>query len=116
MFQTRFGRLLLGLALVAFLLLQYTLFFGEGGIRDVHALKRAIAEQKSENETLVERNRVLEAEVKDLKNGLEAIEEHGRQDLGMIKQNETFYLVTGNPDALRAPAAPAAAPAAQAGR
>lgn len=112
MFQTRFGKVLLVIAFVAFAALQYTLFFGEGGIRDVHALKRAIAEQKSENEKLTERNRVLEAEVKDLKNGLEAIEEHSRQDLGMIKQNETFYLVTGNPDA---PRAPSPAPA-QAGR
>lgn len=117
MYNTLFGKLLLGLALVAFLALQYALWLGEGGVRDVHALKRAIAEQQAENEKLTERNRVLEAEVRDLKNGLEAIEEHGRQDLGMIKQNETFYLVTGNPDAPRAPAAPVPAPpAAQAGR
>ncbi|HEX4870620.1 MAG TPA: cell division protein FtsB [Moraxellaceae bacterium] len=107
MFRTVFGKLLIGIALGAFLVLQFTLWFGEGGVRDVHALKRAIAEQQLENERLAERNRVLEAEVKDLKNGLEAIEEHGRQDLGMIKQNETFYLVTGNPNA----PAPAPAPA-----
>lgn len=115
MFNTLFGKLLLGLALVAFLALQYTLWLGEGGVRDVHALKRAIATQQAENETLIERNRVLEAEVRDLKNGLEAIEEHSRQDLGMIKQNETFYLVTGKPGAPRSPAAPAPA-AAQADR
>ncbi|MES2917115.1 MAG: cell division protein FtsB [Pseudomonadota bacterium] len=111
MYNTVFGKLLLGLALVAFIALQYTLWVGEGGVRDVHALKRAIATQQAENEKLLERNRVLEAEVRDLKNGLEAIEEHSRQDLGMIKQNETFYLVTGNPDAPRAPAEPAPAPA-----
>lgn len=115
MYNTLFGKLLLGLALVAFLALQYTLWLGEGGVRDVRALKRAIAGQQAENEKLVERNRVLEAEVRDLKNGLEAIEEHSRQDLGMIKQNETFYLVTGNPDAPKASPAPAPA-AAQAGR
>lgn len=113
MYQTRFGKLLLVIAFLAFASLQYTLFFGEGGVRDVHELKRAISTQKLENERLAERNRVLEAEVRDLKNGLEAIEEHSRQDLGMIKQNETFYLVTGKPDAPRAPSAPAPAPAAR---
>lgn len=102
---TLFGKTLLGIALVAFVALQFSLWFGEGGVRDVRALKQAIAAQQQENEKLAERNRVLEAEVKDLKDGLEAVEEHSRQDLGMIKQNETFYLVTGNPDARKAPAA-----------
>lgn len=107
MYKTPFGKLLLAVAFLAFAALQYSLWFGEGGVRDVRALKKAIASQQQENEKLAERNRVLEAEVKDLKNGLEAIEEHGRLDLGMIKQNETFYLVTGNPDAKKAPAAQA---------
>lgn len=102
--KTLFAKILLGIALAAFLALQVGLWFGEGGVRDVHALKAAIAAQQQENEKLAERNRVLEAEVRDLKGGLEAVEEHGRQDLGMIKQNETFYLVTGNPDSRRAPA------------
>ena len=108
---TLFGKTLLGIALVAFMALQFSLWFGEGGVRDVRELKAAIATQQLENEKLAERNRVLEAEVKDLKNGLEAVEEHSRQDLGMIKQNETFYLVTGNPDArgASAPAQPQAA-------
>jgi cell division protein FtsB len=107
MLDTLFGKLLLGVAFAAFLALLGGLVFGEGGVRDVHELKKAIALQQQENERLAERNRVLEAEVRDLKDGLEAIEEHGRLDLGMIKQNETFYLVTGNPDArAEAPAAP----------
>ncbi len=106
--KTLFGKLLLVLALVAFLALQFNLWFGEGGVRDVQKLKAAVAEQSQENEKLLERNRVLEAEVKDLKSGLEAVEEHGRLDLGMIKQNETFYLVTGNPDAKKAAVAHAA--------
>lgn len=116
MFQTAFGKFLLALAFVAFAALMGTLLFGEGGIGDVHALKRAIAEQQAENDRLAERNRVLEAEVRDLKDGLEAIEEHGRLDLGMIKQNETFYLVTGKPGGAPVAPAPAPAPAAQAGR
>lgn len=108
MHKTLFGKLLLGIALAVFVGLQFTLWFGEGGVSDMHALKQAIAQQKLENEKLAERNRVLEAEVKDLKDGLEAIEEHGRLDLGMIKQNETFYLVTGNPDAAKSAPAVAA--------
>ncbi len=107
--KTLFGKLLLLIALGAFLALQFNLWFGEGGVRDVQKLKAAVAEQQLENEKLAERNRVLEAEVKDLKSGLEAVEEHGRLDLGMIKQNETFYLVTGNPDAKKPAAAPSAA-------
>ncbi|MFZ5562253.1 MAG: cell division protein FtsB [Pseudomonadota bacterium] len=107
--QTLFGKTLLGIALVAFTALQFSLWLGEGGVGDVRALKAAIAAQQIENEKLAERNRVLEAEVKDLKNGLEAVEEHSRQDLGMIRQNETFYLVTGNPDARQAAQPQAAA-------
>lgn len=106
--KTLFGKLLLVLALVAFLALQFNLWFGEGGVRDVQKLKAAVAEQSQENEKLLERNRVLEAEVKDLKSGLEAVEEHGRLDLGMIKQNETFYLVTGSPGAKKTAATHAA--------
>lgn len=109
--KTLFGKLLLVVAFVVFAVLQFNLWFGEGGVRDVRDLKKAVALQQQENERLAERNRVLEAEVKDLKNGLEAVEEHSRLDLGMIKQNETFYLVTGNPDAKKAAAAaPAPAP------
>ena len=100
--KTFFGKLLLLAALGIFLYLQSKLWFGEGGIRDVQHLKAAVATQQQENERLVERNRVLKAEVKDLKSGREAVEEHSRLDLGMIKQNETFYFVTGNPDAQKA--------------
>jgi cell division protein FtsB len=111
--KTLFGKLLIVGAFVVFAMLQYSLWFGEGGVRDVRELKRAVAVQQQENDKLAERNRVLEAEVMDLKNGLEAVEEHARLDLGMIKQNETFYLVTGNPDARKAPAAAPPAPAAR---
>ncbi len=100
--QTRFGKLLILVALLVFLCLQFSLWLGEGGVRDVHRLKQAVATQEAENKKLRERNRVLEAEVRDLKDGLEAIEEHARQDLGMIKNNETFYLITGSPDAATA--------------
>ena len=89
------ARLLLWLAAGVFLILQFKLWFGEGGIVDVHRIKHAVAEQQAENLKLRQRNAVLEAEVNDLKNGQAAIEERARLDLGMIKDDETFYLVTG---------------------
>ena len=89
------ARLLLWLAAGVFLILQFKLWFGEGGIVDVHRIKHAVAEQQAENLRLRQRNGVLEAEVNDLKNGQAAIEERARLDLGMIKDDETFYLVTG---------------------
>lgn len=105
--KTLLGRGLIVLALVLFALLQLRLWFGEGGVADVLRLKKSVAAIATENDKLRERNRVLEAEVRDLKQGLEAIEEHARMDLGMIKSNETFYLVTGP----RKAAAPATSPA-----
>ncbi|MEL0029137.1 MAG: cell division protein FtsB [Perlucidibaca sp.] len=118
------GRLLLWLAAGIFLVQQLNLWFGEGGILDVHRLKSAVAAQQAENLRLRQRNQVLEAEVNDLKNGREAIEERARLDLGMIKDDETFYLVTGKALAGSATAdgraatpsvvGPAAAPAAAA--
>lgn len=92
---TDLGRLLLWLAAGIFLVLQGKLWFGEGGILDVHRIKQAVAEQQAENLRLQQRNAVLEAEVNDLKNGQSAIEEKARLDLGMIKDDETFYLITG---------------------
>lgn len=75
------------------LLLQYTLWFGNGGLFRLWQLNTKVEEQKVENELLTERNRALEAEVIDLKQGLEAIEERARSDLGMIKKDETFFQV-----------------------
>ena len=59
----------------------------------VWQIERAIQQQKAENTVLRERNAVLAAEVSDLKQGLEAIEERARSELGMIKHNETFFQV-----------------------
>ncbi|HCT42014.1 MAG TPA: hypothetical protein DF427_12870 [Moraxellaceae bacterium] len=107
--RTLFGKLLLLIAVAVFIGLQVSLWVGEGGVRDLRRHKDSISTLQKENEKLAERNRVLEAEVRDLKSGLEAVEEHSRLDLGMIRDNETFYLVTGNPDARRAPVPPPAA-------
>lgn len=84
----------LAAALLALLvLLQYRLWLGEGGMREVGRLRAEIETQKQENESLRERNRTLAAEVQDLKKGTVAIEERARTDLGMIGKTETFYQV-----------------------
>ncbi|HEY0634006.1 MAG TPA: cell division protein FtsB [Gammaproteobacteria bacterium] len=79
--------------IVLLLILQYTLWLGEGGLVRVWSLSEQVAAQEQENAQLRERNKALEAEVLDLKQGLEAIEERARSDLGMIKKNETFHQV-----------------------
>ena len=76
-----------------FILLQFKLWVGDGSMVDVTELRKEIREQQAENVQLRARNEELEAEVKDLKEGLEAIEERARADLGMIKEGETFYHV-----------------------
>lgn len=78
---------------VLLLVLQYRLWFGEGSFAQKEGLERQVQEQTERNEILAERNRVLMEEVTGLKSGLDAIEERARADLGMIKQDETFFLV-----------------------
>jgi cell division protein FtsB len=75
------------------LVLQYQLWFSHNSLIDMWRLQRQLDAQKFENEQLKERNRALEAEVKDLKQGLEAIEERSRSELGMIRKGETFYQI-----------------------
>ena len=84
----------LAYTLAAFiLLLQYPLWFGKGGWLRVWSLERQVQEQKQTNAALGQRNGALEAEVRDLKQGFEAIEERARYELGLVKQDETFYQV-----------------------
>jgi cell division protein FtsB len=77
------------------LLLQYPLWFGQGSVMDFLQLRHTVAEQRAENAHLEERNQALQAEVLDLKEGLQAIEERARTELGMIRQGETFFQVVG---------------------
>ncbi len=83
------------LAFLVFLLviLQYQLWFGDGSMLDVWKLHQEVKALRLENERLQERNAALNAEVLDLKQGLDAIEEHAREDLGMVKEGETFYQI-----------------------
>ncbi len=76
-----------------FLALQYRIWFGPHDAFDALALRGELAEQRIENERLLERNRALAAEVRDLKQGGDALEERARSDLGMVKTEETFYRV-----------------------
>ena len=82
---------------VVVLLLQYRLWISPDGVREVTRLKQAVAVQRTENEQLTDRNRQLAAEVRDLKTGMDALEERARSDLGMIARNETFYQVVPRP-------------------
>ncbi len=70
--------------------LQYKLWFGDGSLSEVVQLSHELEVQKARLRDLEERNRILEAQVLDLQNGLDAFEEKARNDLGMIKQGETF--------------------------
>jgi cell division protein FtsB len=72
-------------------LLQYPLWFGKGGWLRVWSLERQVQEQKLANAALAQRNGALDAEVRDLKQGFEAIEERARYELGMVKQDEIFF-------------------------
>ena len=85
---------LLALALaLLILLIQYPLWFGKGSWFRVRQIDQQIQAQRDVNRTLKERNVALEAEVQDLKVGLEAIEERARSEIGMIKRDEIFFQV-----------------------
>ena len=71
--------------------MQYRMWFGEANLLELSSLRSAIQEQNAQNDKLLLRNHQLEAEVKDLRKGLVAIEERARSELGMVKPNETFY-------------------------
>ena len=73
--------------------LQYPLWLGKGSWLKVWEVDQELKKQQSENERLKSRNAYLDAEVKDLKTGYEAIEERARSELGMVKQDEVFFQV-----------------------
>lgn len=73
--------------------LQYPLWIGKGGWLKVWELDRGLAEQRGATAKLKARNDALDAEVRDLKQGYDAIEERARFELGMIKRDEVFYQV-----------------------
>lgn len=104
-------------------LLQYPLWFGKGGWLKVWDHQRQLGQLKEANQKLEARNAGLDAEVRDLKQGYEAIEERARFELGLIKEGEVFVQLPESGNAQATSAAPAAvssqptrsAPAAAAG-
>ena len=90
-------RVLIAILLVILLLLQFKLWFGEGGFTEVGRLEERVAAQIEENEVLQQRNNELQAEVEDLRERLDAVEERARNDLGLIKEDEEFYQVVPAP-------------------
>ncbi len=84
------------LLLIIFSLLQYRLWFGKNSVPDYLALQEDVARQQQVNAKLRQRNKLLYADTDDLKLGTEAIEERARNELGMIKENETFFRLIPN--------------------
>lgn len=81
---------------VLILLLQVRLWVGEGSFAQVWSLEQSIAEQRAENAELAARNERLYAEVRNLRTREGALEERARMNLGLIREDETFFLVVEN--------------------
>ncbi|MBT3529849.1 MAG: cell division protein FtsB [Gammaproteobacteria bacterium] len=75
------------------LTLQYQLWLGDDSVRSLNLVEAELEAQRSNNDGLIDRNRLVEIEVLDLKSGTEAVEERARSELGMIGKGETFYMI-----------------------
>ncbi len=91
-------RILILVLLALLALIQLRLWVSQDGWREVWRLEESVETQQLENAALKTRNETLEAEVRDLKEGVEAVEERARSDLGMISKGETFYQVVEEKD------------------
>ncbi len=88
--------------LALLLLLQYPLWLGKGSWLKVWEMGKQVEAQKQTNEQTRKRNAGLDADVRDLKRGTDAIEERARSELGMVKQGEIFFQVVGGEEATAA--------------
>lgn len=86
-------RLITIILAILLVLIQYPLWFGKGGWRRVWELDQQVTAAQKRNEDLKARNAKLESDVRDLKDGTDAIEERARYEMGMIKQGETFVQI-----------------------
>jgi len=86
-------RLIIAMLVTLFGLLQYELWFADGGLLTVYHLHQDVQVQQLLNEKLIKRNREMMADVEHLKHSKEAVEAHARYDLGMVKQGEVFYQI-----------------------
>ena len=78
---------------VLFDALQYRLWFGKHSIPDYWQLKAEVQQRVEQNAKLIQRNSLLEADINDLKIGIDAVEERARNELGLIKEGETFFRI-----------------------
>jgi cell division protein FtsB len=99
-------KILAGILSALILLIQYPLWLGKGGWLRAWHMEQEVSSEKGKNHQLEVRNAALEAEVRDLKTGTEAIEERARYELGLIRGDEVFFQFSE-------PAKPAAQPPAQ---
>lgn len=86
-------RILIAVLLLVFAALQYRLWFGQLSVTDYLRQQEEIATQQASNQELIKRNRMLLADVNDLRQGLEAIEERARNELGLIAEDEVFFRI-----------------------
>ena len=91
-------RWLMGGLLGLLLLLQYRLWFAEGGLAEANRLASQLEEAEAENATLSDRNDTLTRELMALQNGNEAVEKNARENLGLIKEGEVYYQFIEEPD------------------
>lgn len=92
-------RILGGVLAALIVLIQYPLWLGKGGWLRVWEVDRQLDSQRARNVELQVRNRSLEAEVLDLKQGVDALEERARYELGMIKSDEVFFQIVDGKEA-----------------
>jgi cell division protein FtsB len=79
-------------------ILQYRLWFAEGSFAEQHRLERQVEEQTRINAQLKARNAVLEREVLELQTGVKGVEQRAREQLGLVREGETFYQIVEKPD------------------
>lgn len=90
-------RLIFVILIIVFLGLQYKLWLGEDGVRQWRQLEKKIISKTEENEKQLVRNQAIEADILELKQGDQALEEQARSELGMIKEGETYYQFSDSP-------------------
>ena len=105
-------RWLLAVLLILLVGLQYRLWIAQGSLAERHRLQTQIEEQTLINNQLQERNAALEREVLDLQTGNKGLEQRAREQLGLIRQGETFYRFVDEPAGTTGEGAPVATPAA----
>jgi cell division protein FtsB len=88
-------KILAGVLAGLILAIQYPLWLGKGGWLRAWDVDRQLEARRAKNANLEQRNAALAAEVRDLKQGFDAIEERARYELGMVKGDEVFFQVPG---------------------